>query len=551
VAGFGCEAHGGDDCDDGDATVHPEAIEVCDDLKDNDCNGMRDLADPACRPGNDTCAEPVELPDGTALSSTLRGLVADYPPRPDCGGYAVPGGPDAVFSFTLAATRDVVIDVAAPPGSGVEFGIDLELTCGDPSTSMACGGGFDSARLRRYSLPAGTYYAIVKSWSEPDFTITLTTGDPTTAPTNDTCTTAATLTPGVTAGGTTFGMMPNHETACGGMLGPDVAYRFTLAEAQDVTVEVTPFGSGELNVDLQATCGLATSSLGCTYASGSPATVRRLGLAAGSYHVIVQTGPGEAEFDITLRTTAPTPAPANDTCAGAALLDPAAGTVTADLIAAREDYVPTCGGSVTTPDVFYRLVLAEPHSVTVGITGADRAALMTTCGDRTTELLCGVRDLTRDYLAAGTYYLALEGTGEATLDVSLGTPVVPPAFDTCSGAVDVSAGGTFVGDMSRTYHDYAVSCSATLQPDVVYTFTLAAPRDVSVRLEPLASTREHAVALRTACGTAGTELRCVSGVSVNLVQRSVPAGTYFLIVAGSATAPDHRFMLDVAFGPPT
>jgi hypothetical protein len=31
-----------------DASVNPEAIEVCDDGVDNDCNGLVHSADPAC-----------------------------------------------------------------------------------------------------------------------------------------------------------------------------------------------------------------------------------------------------------------------------------------------------------------------------------------------------------------------------------------------------------------------------------------------------------------------------------------------------------------------
>src|SRR5438132_1169625 len=40
----------GDDCNDGNAAVHPGAKEICDDGLDNDCNGLVDVADTAACP---------------------------------------------------------------------------------------------------------------------------------------------------------------------------------------------------------------------------------------------------------------------------------------------------------------------------------------------------------------------------------------------------------------------------------------------------------------------------------------------------------------------
>jgi hypothetical protein len=67
------------DCDDTDDSIHPGADEICDDLKDNDCDGNTDAAD-------DDCGAPVdtELPiitDFNITPTTIKGgesITADY-----------------------------------------------------------------------------------------------------------------------------------------------------------------------------------------------------------------------------------------------------------------------------------------------------------------------------------------------------------------------------------------------------------------------------------------------------------------------------------------
>jgi hypothetical protein len=427
TADFGCDASGGTDCDDGDATISPGAAEICDDGRDNNCDGHSDWYDAACRPGNDTCADAIALTEGTRVSGSLLGMTDDY--GSSCG----PGLADAVYSITLAESRNVVVALGA---FGAVLAADLETTCGDPAASLHCANYATPMALRFYSLAAGTYYLVV----------------------------------GGTAG----------------------------------------------------------------------------------------------EFFVEYSTFDPTTPPANDTCTGAVDVDPAAGPVAGDLLGMNDDYAPTCSSSAGAPEVFYRLVLTEPHSVTIAAesTPADYGlgvALMTTCGSSASQLECATGSpatITRAYLPAGTYFIAVDGQERRfSLNVTLGTPVAPPAHDTCSGAIDVSAGGYFVGDLAGCYRDYRPSCSSdeySLNADVVYTFTTTAPHDVRVDLRPVASTGLHAVALRRACADPATELRCrATSPSVAFTQHTLPAGTYFLVVSGSSRPGESRFLLELTFGPPT
>jgi hypothetical protein len=117
--------------------------------------------------------------------------------------------------------------------------------------------------------------------------------------------------------------------------------------------------------------------------------------------------------------------------------------------------------------------------------------------------------------------------------------------------LDVSAGGTFTISTIGAVNDYSISCGFG-QRDVVATFTIPAgtgPRDV--RIEAQGSTFTAGISLRSTCTDASTELECRNGFPAVVRRRSLPEGTYYLILAGGSSATSSDIVLNVSLSAPT
>lgn len=383
--------------------------------------------------------------------------------------------------------------------------------------------------------------------------------DPECRPENDTCAGALLLEEEVSVNSSTNGTVADYTTPCGSSSYADVVFAIEVTEVIDVIVTVTSRG-GTLYADFErAPCGGGTaSSMQCT--SGTAITLRRNHLDPGTYYVIVKAS-AATDFSISYATDGPTPIPANDTCAGAFDIDPSAGAVTGTLLDTSNHYVPGCSGSYTYNDVFYRLVLTEPHKITITAqmtptTYSTYVSLMTECGNVGSEIACAsgsTATISRNFLDAGTYYIAVDANASTpfTLSVRLEPPIYPPANDRCSGAINVSGGGLFLGTLLDTYRDYPPSCSTTTTlSDVVYYLTLSEPHDVSVSVWPVGASTTYVAAMRTTCESGATEIGCRSGNPAQFTRRSLAAGTYYIIVSGPTTT-GNQFLLQVTVGPPT
>ncbi len=186
---------------------------------------------PSPPPAGDTCANPLTIVPGTPAMGSYAGMEADY--QLSCSGT---GSRDAVYRFTLAERRDVI--VTATGGASDYFYLALGTTCGDRATERACRFG-SPGRLTVRGLDPGTYYVVVKSIRGGDYTLTLDTASPVTpmaVTDNDTCSTMVAIPSG---GGVYMGntaMMRHDYTApCStASTSEDVVFRYRVDRRQRV-----------------------------------------------------------------------------------------------------------------------------------------------------------------------------------------------------------------------------------------------------------------------------------------------------------------------------
>lgn len=170
----------GDDCDDRDPAVHPMVTERCGDGRDNNCDGLIDLADAvACRPTNHVCAGAVAL---MSAGSELVGYgsTASFAPGAPlpCVDAMVTRG-TAWFRLSLPGPRDVVLRVDDGAREGeVPGAVALLRACGDvtaPQCDSGTRGGDAGAgadpELRANNLEAGEWLIAVQTAGARPFSL--------------------------------------------------------------------------------------------------------------------------------------------------------------------------------------------------------------------------------------------------------------------------------------------------------------------------------------------------------------------------------------------
>ncbi len=255
-------------------------------------------------------------------------------------------------------------------------------------------------------------------------------------------------------------------------------------------------------------------------------------------------------------------------------------TLTVDLAAASNQYKADCNSSNgSSNDVIFEVTLTEPKGLVVTATdtsGKSQDAvlsLMTSpclrlaqaaCIDATTQ----AEVLSLDRVPAGTWYVLLENYASDNLDdgtydvqFELTEPLPGPPNDSCGQAQALtftSNVASVTGTTTGAFNDTAgapLTCSSASarQPEVFYSFTLTQPQDVRVLMGvPTTSNLFPAVAITNTCGASGVmnQRGCATGSTGTFTARSVPAGTYFVVVDGAGSTPGD-FTLEVTLLPAT
>ena len=551
------------DCDDLDPNVSSLHSEICANHKDDNCDGVVDEA--ACvKPVGDTCAVAIAIGAPGTYAMTSVGANKDY--AASCS------------VTTPAAARDIVAAITVPPGAnkdldiwattpGTEIAIAVQAACGQASTELGCGSGAgaSSVRARARSLAPGTYFVIVTTQAESSVELAIDFLAPTPRASNETCANAASIAPEIATTVSIIDPAKDLVSSCAAATG-ELTYALTLAQPADVRVFAsTVRGSGSAVVGLRsAHCADPADELRCRVGSALPLFARNLG--AGAYVVTVAaTAPIDAS--VLVKTSPPTIAPADQTCATAPPVT-INGLTDVDL-GNHEDAIKD-GCFAGGPTAAYALTLAapsdvllvgrfpqnEPGAVSFDLPGcglADRLA----CTVGGTPVRVSKRNV-----ASGSYRVVVtDRLGEHDNVTALVRDSVPPTMvvgaDTCATAIDVpAAGGFFTGDTTNATADYDEGCDASNgppggAPDQALRLVLAQAQRVVLDMEGSTFTTLLDVRQGPACPGPEVANACYVGFGAerSFLDLALTAGTYWIVIDGYAGARG-AWNLDVRVLPP-
>jgi hypothetical protein len=508
----------------------------------------------ACPPDNDECSGALALTinsDGSCTiftSGTILAATASSVDETSCFGTE---DDDVWYSF-VAENSSHTISLNNVAGTTTD--LFHSLWTGDCSSLTLVPG---TCSDNNYSTPIGlivgeTYYLRVFTYTAtPDQTSTFDVciGTPPPPPANDECDGAIALSinPGATCdiftSATIQSATPSavDATSCFGSEDDDVWFSF-VAENTAHTINLNNVAGSTTDLFHSLWTGDCASLTLVPGTCTDPDYSTPTGLIVGqTYYLRVNTyttTTGQTTtFDVCIGT--PPPPPANDECDGAIALDvnPDASCAiftSTTIQSATPSAVDAagCGGtedddvwfSFVATDIFQAISLINVAGSTTDLyhslwTGdcASLTLVPGSCSDNNASTPTGL-------VAGETYYLRVytstATTGQtSTFDVCVGTPPPPPANDDCSGAIELTAGGT-ISSFPETGSTVSATNSVGLpvltcvptnrSNDVWYTVTVPDSGTLTVETDTAPGTLMTDTVLSVFSGTCGalTEVGC-------------------------------------------
>ena len=539
---------GGGDCNDLNPLINSFAAEICANGIDDNCNGEIDEED-CVQPSHDTCSDPLEIPFDKTTTASLFGSKRDY-------------AASCIYSFL---TRDIVAYVTVPEADIYDLDVLVQgdsgsvytaaLTeCGNPATELACARGSYGptgpiARFIARKVPAGLIPIYVASDTEQTVKIRASLSPAQPAPENETCGTAAELTPGLPYVASLVSISQDLSSACYTAVG-ELVYRFTTLEAHDIYVyggSIDGLGNPVLGLRREE-CVAANTEIACK--SGTfPVTFAR-NQPPGVYYVTVgATAPTSVQFRVELEP--PTGRPAGDTCEDAPPIQPNV-TVAVPLLGHMYDLVGSC--FQTYPDATRTLTLSKPTDVLImgNYSSGDDGAVSLWRPECTPSSMLGCASgypspvrVAIPNVQPGEYRVAIHSRyGNPTKLTAFTRPATPPTLvafaDTCAEAQVIPiTGGMFQGNTSNAFAQYAAGCDQAGgtpfgAPDQMLRLDL--PSAKRVIFDMRGSNYRTLLNVRKGPGCPGTEMvgACTVGYYTqrSFLDLKLSAGTYFVQVDG-------------------
>ena len=104
--------------------------------------------------------------------------------------------------------------------------------------------------------------------------------------------------------------------------------------------------------------------------------------------------------------------------------------------------------------------------------------------------------------------------------------------DACSTATELLPGETVHASTRGAVADIDTACGASTGHDVVFSFTMMSAQDVTVSVAGFSSSMT--ASLTSSCGDPDLEQRCLTGRAFDMMARSLPAGTYYVVITSES-----------------